>query len=177
MKKGKKFTLVAGVSILLAALVVGISVFLLYDNYVAETVISLEDQTAMAGDNISVPIKIERNHGLYKGLVVVKYDAAALEFLSIANGDVFEACTANGLETPGEVVILVEQMGVENTLKDGNIATINFKVKTTAVKGEHPISIYKPEVVEEGTYFIRYQDIDAEKWTVTDCEDAIITVK
>lgn len=177
MKKLSKEKLIAiiGISILVIALVVAI-VLLLVKN-VGNTILKVESKNAIPGDEISIPITVEKNHGMYIGQIMVQYDSDSLEFLSCTNGEVFDQCTANSNDVEDTIVIIAEQTGLENTDIDGVVATLNFRVRKSAKKGTYPISLYVPETVEEGTYFVRVQDIDEQKWIVPKCIAGKIVVQ
>ncbi len=138
---------------------------------------SIDNQTALIGDTIVVPVNIEKNSGLYVGQIVIHYNDEILEFVSGGNGGVFDECVVNGKDIKGTVMIIVNQSGIKDTKKNGTIATLNFKVKDTAVRGDTDISFYLPEYVESGTYCLKYKNINEEKWTVPECTNGIITVK
>ena len=145
--------------------------------YISAPKMSIESKTALIGDTINLPIKMDKNRGLYVGQIVVKYDPEVFEFVSGGNGEVFDECVVNGKDLKGTIIIIVNQSGAKDTKKDGIIATLNLKVKDTAVRGDSEVSLYLPEYVEDGTYFVKVKNIADEKWTVPECENAIITVK
>ncbi len=140
-------------------------------------VFSIDNQTALIGDSIVVPINIKKNSGLYVGQIVIQYDGDVLEFVSGGNGEVFDECVVNGKDVKETVMIIANQSGIKDTKKNGTLATLNFKVKETAVRGNTHISFYLPDHVESGTYCLKYKNIDEEKWTIPECIDGIITVK
>lgn len=104
-----------------------------------ETTVYFENKTALAGDTVKIPICITKNHGVgfWGAQIVLNYDAEALTFESCANGDVFDECEVNP-ET-GKVNIILNQTEIENVKQDGTLATLNFKIKTSAKKGDYGI--------------------------------------
>lgn len=140
-------------------------------------ILSIESKTALIGDTINVPVKIEKNSGLYVGQIVVNYDTNVFEFISGGNGDVFDECVVNGKDLKGTVMIIANQSGATDTKKDGTLASLNFKIKDIATRGDSTISFYMPENVEKGTYFLKVKDISEEKWTIAECQNAVISVK
>lgn len=166
----KRFVLVITAVLLIAIFMTGCASF-------TTPVLSIENQTALVGDTINLPIKIEKNSGLYVGQIVIHYDPEVFEFVSGGNGDVFDEGVVNGKDLNGTVMIIVNQSGVKDTKKDGTLASLNFKIKDTAARGDSEISFYLPEYVEDGTYFLKVKNISEEKWTISQCENAIITVK
>ena len=172
----EKLIPIIGLSILVVVLIVS-TVLLLVKN-VGKTTLKIESKTAIPGDEISLPIIIDKNHGIFSGQIVVAYNSSALEFLSCENGEVFDECDVHVLPESDTLVILAEQITkFENTKVDGVLATLKFKVRSGAKKGTYPISFHLPETVEDGTYFLRVQDIDSEKWTVPKCTNGKIVVQ
>ncbi len=106
-------------------------------DYVGDTTVYFESQTALTGDTVKLPLSITKNHGLWAGLVKIKYDASALEFVSCANGDVFDECEVEA--DSGTVSIIVNMSGIEDVKQNGKIATFNFNVKENANKGTYVI--------------------------------------
>lgn len=166
-KKTKKLVLIIIAAVLAVALVtVGTIYGIKYiRNYVGDTVISFESKTALAGDNVKLPISIIKNHGIWGGQIIVSYDADTLEFVSCANGDVFDECETNSAD--GTVNLVVNQTEIENNHKNGIIATLNFKIKENAQNGDYTIQF------DETTNFC---DKDAQLIELT-LNNGIITVK
>ncbi|MBR5473081.1 MAG: hypothetical protein IKU82_03735 [Clostridia bacterium] len=99
----------------------------------------VENQEVLAGDSIKIPIYIDKNNGLWMGIVEFNYNADVLEFVSCTTGDVFDGCEVN--DTGNSVVFIVSQNDVKNTRADGVMATLNFNVKKTVEKGEYALDI------------------------------------
>lgn len=138
-KKLKKLVLIIVASILAAVLLTfaTIGAVKYVKNHVGTTVISFENKIALAGDTVKLPFSIIKNHGIWGGQIIIKYDAAALEFVSCANGDVFDECEVNG--TDGSVNLVVNQSEMTNSKLNGIIATLNFRIKENAKKGNYTI--------------------------------------
>lgn len=172
----EKLIPIIGLSILVVVLIVS-TVLLLVKN-VGKTILQIESQKVIPGNEISIPITIDKNHGFFNGQIILEYDSGALEFISCENGEVFDECTAYRPNGEDSIIIVVEQTAkLENTEVDGVVAMLNFKVRESAKKGTYPISFYLPETVEEGTCFIKVQDINAEKRTVPKCVNGKIVVE
>ena len=152
-KKTKKLILIIVTSVLAATMItVGTIYAVKYiKNYVGDTVVSFTNQTALAGDTVKMPFSITKNHGLWGGQIIINYDATALEFISCANGDLFDECEVN--YNNGSVYIIVNQTELENVEENGLIATLNFKIKEISRKGNYEI------VFDDDTNFC---DIDGE---------------
>lgn len=135
-KKIKKLILIIVASVLAVALITMGTIFAVkyIKNNVGDTVISFESKTALTGDTVKIPIIIEKNHGLWGGQIKINYNANVLDFISCANGDVFDECEVN--DTDGSINLLVNQSEMNDSTINGTIATINFKIKETAKKGD-----------------------------------------
>lgn len=168
MSKGiKKILLIIIAAVLAVALITlaTMNVIKYIKNYVGDTVISFENQTALTGDTVKIPFSIIKNHGLWGGQVKINYDANVLEFVSCANGSVFDECEVNGAK--GSVNLIVNESGLDDSKANGTIATFNFKIKETAKKGDCKIEFDKTT-----TFCDNEGEIIEIKFT-----DGIITVK
>ena len=166
-KNMKKILLIIIAAVLAVALIsiATVNVVNYIKNYVGDTVVSFDNQTALTGDTVKIPFSIIKNHGLWGGQVKINYDADVLEFVSCANGSVFDECEING--TKGSVNLLVNESGLDDSKTNGIIATLNFKIKETAKKGDSKI------VFDQTTTFCDNEGEVVEiKFT-----DGIITVK
>ena len=103
--------------------------------------VSIGDATALAGDTVKLPFSMEGNSAVWGGQVIINYDSSAFEYVSCSNGELFDFCEDN--DNKGQLAIVVTQMDDKNTDKNGLVATLNFKVKTTADDGEYTISFDK----------------------------------
>ena len=135
----KKLVLIIAVAVLIVALLAAGVVVLLRNT--GDTVLSMEQKTALAGDYVSLSVNIKNNHGIYYGLVNVSYNADVIEFVSCEGGEVFNECESN--DVGGTVIFIVNQSDLSNSHIDGKVATLNFKIKDSAVKGDYDISFDK----------------------------------
>lgn len=130
-----------------------------------DTTVSLEGTTALAGDNVKVPLSIKNNPGLFGGQVIINYDKDVFEFVSCTSGDVFDRCDSN--DEIGMLCLLVNSSEPKDVNVDGLVATLNFKIKDLAKDGDYKI------VFDEETNFC---NIDAELQEVV-FVNATVTVK
>lgn len=137
MNKKLLFSVIA---IILAVITIAVGVLLIVKN-IGDCQISIEKNTALAGDTVSIPIVIEKNSGIWGGQVIIDYDAKNLTFESATNGDVFDECQVN--DTGESVVLLLNQVDLKDSKINGLVATLNFKVKTSSDDGELKISFNK----------------------------------
>ncbi len=107
-------------------------------NNVGDTVLYFENQTALKGDVVKLPLYVNKNHGIWGGQLIIKYDASNFEFVSCANGNVFDECEIN--DNSGMVNIIVNQTELNNAIQNGLVLTLNFKIKETALKGDYNIT-------------------------------------
>ncbi len=167
----KKIILIIVASVLAVALVTTGTIFVIkyINNNVGNTVLSFESKTALAGDIVKMPITLNKNHGFYYGQITVSYNADAIEFVSCASGEIFDECEVNDVD--GTVVMLVNQSDLSNTKINGTLATLNFKIKETAAKGEYKIEF----VHDEQTAFCNLSE--PENLIIPELISGIITVK
>lgn len=167
----KLILIITSIVLVVALLVIGVMLFL---GNIGNCKIAIESKTALQGDAVSIPISISKNHGLYYGRIIINYDSDALSFVSCANGEVFEECEANNLD--GQLVLMVNQTGVENTKIDGVMATLNFKVNETAPKGNYDINFeINQESPDDATCFVNVSE--PENFIAFEHENGKITVK
>ena len=140
-KKIKKLILIIVSALLaLALLTIGtIKVMNYIKNYVGDTTVYFENQTALSGDTVKLPLSITKNHGLWAGLLKIEYDTAGLEFASCANGAVFDECEVEAGK--GTVSIIVNMSELQDVKENGLVVTLNFKVKENAKKGNYNIEL------------------------------------
>lgn len=143
MKKISKKILRIIIIVILAIAILSVGTFFgvkFVKNNIGKTIVSLEEKTALQGDSVKMPVTISKNHGLWCGRLVITFDSSALEFVSCANGVVFDECEVNGLTD--SVVVLLNQSDLKDVKDNGIIATINFNVKQNATKGKYEIKFY-----------------------------------
>lgn len=128
MKKNFIFSIV----VVLAIATITLGVLLIFKN-IGDCSVSIGNQKALAGDTVSIPITIKKNHGIWGGQIIIDYDSDNLNFVSASNGTVFDVCNVN--DTGDCIAILATQSGFENSKNNGVIATLNFNVKSSADKG------------------------------------------
>lgn len=138
-KKTKKLILIIISSVLAVALITVGTVFAvdLFKNHIGTTVISFENKTALGGDTVQLSFGVVKNHGIWGGQIKINYDATAISFVSCANGSVFDECEINSND--GSVNLVVNQSDLEDSKANGTIATLNFKIKENAKKGDYKI--------------------------------------
>lgn len=128
------------VAVALAIITVVVGVFVIMDN-VGDCVVSIQTQNVLIGDTVSVPVVIEKNPGIWGGQIIIDYNSKNLSYVSMSKGEVFEECEVN--DAGDCVVLLVTQTMLENSKKDGTVAVLNFRVKTTSSKGKQSLSFNK----------------------------------
>ncbi len=140
-RKVKKQHLYIILSALLAVVLAIGAIFVFGGDESKNISISIGDVSAIAGDTIKLPFNISDNSSVWGGQIKINYNEKVFDFISCANGDVFDECEVN--DNNGTVNLLVNQTELENTKENGLVATLNFKVKTTAIDGEYEISFDK----------------------------------
>ncbi len=138
----KKNLFLVIVAIILAIATITVGVLLIVKN-MGEAQLSVGNAKGIVGDTVEVPIIIDKNPGIWGGQIIIDYDSDNFSYVSISNGDVFDYCESN--DTGDSVVIvantLLTQAKLENTYEDGVVATLKFKIKSSAKKGDYNISV------------------------------------
>lgn len=137
MKKNLCFTIVA---IVLAIVTIAVGALLIVKN-IGDTRVSLGSAKGVSGDVVEIPLTIKKNHGIWGGQILIDYDSDNLSFVSIENGTVFDECEVNDVNNC--VAILVTQSKLENSSKNGDIATLKFKIKVSADDGVYNLDFNK----------------------------------
>lgn len=108
----------------------------------------------VAGNRISVNVKLENNPGIWGMDLVVNYDKTKLTLNSVTNGMVFSDSEWTKGNLSGEKYILsYEAGGFENIIANGVIATLEFTVNDAAnVNDFYEVSVsYKPgDIIDVG---------------------------
>lgn len=123
--------------VILAIATIIVGTLLIFKN-TGDFEITIGKNTALAGDVVKIPITVNNNSGVWGGQIIIDYDYHSLSFLSIEGDSIFDECQIN--DTGECVAILVTQSELKDTKKDGEIAVLNFKVKTSSKKGKQKIS-------------------------------------
>ncbi len=132
-----KKTVIKIAAIALAVVLLSVAAVIVIKN-VGTTVVTLAQGKALPGDTLQIPLKIDKNHGIWGGQIIINYDADNLSFVSCTNGEVFDECEVN--DNSGTLVVLVTQTKLKDTKIDGLIATLSFKAKVSADKAEYKLA-------------------------------------
>ena len=93
------------------------------------------------GDIVKIPIEVTENPGMIVAKTIVKYDDSVLEYVECENG----FFTDNTVVAKDGTATCLLMADLNESLKDvtekGTIATLVFKVKKGAAKGESLISV------------------------------------
>ncbi len=139
MKKNLILTIVA-IVLSIATIVVG--VLLIVKNF-GDPQLSLGNAKGLTGDTVEIPIVLDNNPGIFGCQIIIDYDSDNFSFVSITNGGIFDFCESN--DTGDSVAVLAytisDKAKLENTDQNGAVAKLQFKIKTSATKGEHKIKI------------------------------------
>ena len=110
--------------------------------------ISATEANCKTGETFEVELNIERNCGIFYLSLYARYDADALELVSIENGDIFNLTTGN---------IYIWNATAEDIDSLGTLGTFTFKVKEDAAADTtYPIEFFVYECCDENE-----EDIDA----------------
>ena len=114
-----------------------------------------ETVEGIAGENVSIPVMINNNHGLIGFLMTVKYDANILEPISVAKGEVLPDGTTfdDTCTTPIGDSFKILWAGTDEISVNGCLYTLNFKVKDDVAPGKTSIELsYKQSDTFDGEY-------------------------
>lgn len=106
--------------------------------------ISINDVSAKAGDEIQVSITLKNNPGILGMVLAIYYDETNLTLQSVENGeafkDVLDLTTSQTLASGSR--FLWDGIDIsENDIKDGTALIMNFKINSGAQAGKYPITL------------------------------------
>lgn len=103
--------------------------------------LSVESQTAYAGDTISIPICLSDNSGVASLMFLVEYDSCVFAPLNLRNGNLLET---------GEIVSNIEQAqgdlkcvwaGTDNVSENGVLAIMDLQIYQNTLPGNYTITV------------------------------------
>lgn len=118
-------------SILIVLMVVSIISIPLEVSATEALIISADTQYAGAGETVTITLSASNNPGLSFLQVTLKYDTSALTLESATNGNVFSTF---------EKGVNLQWSSDEDTINNGTLATLIFKVNETAFGGSYAIN-------------------------------------
>lgn len=114
------------------------------ENNSSYPLISINDVSAKAGDEIQVSITLKNNPGILGMVLAIYYDETNLTLQSVENGeafkDVLDLTTSQTLASGSR--FLWDGIDIsENDIKDGTALIMNFKINSGAQAGKYPITL------------------------------------
>lgn len=114
------------------------------ENNTGYPLISINDVSAKAGDEIRVSITLKNNPGILGMALATYYDEEKLTLQSVENGeafkDILELTTSQTLASGSR--FLWDGIDIsENDIKDGTVLIMNFKINNGAQAGKYPITL------------------------------------
>lgn len=116
--------------------------------HAAEAGISLSSAEGLPGEEISVNVMITGNTGLAYLKIKVAYDSSALTLVSAENTGLLGGTYTTSQYTNVNPYVL-QWMAAGNSVGDGVIATITFKINDDAVPGNQTISLLFEECYDQ----------------------------
>ena len=116
--------------------------------HAAEAGISLSSAQGLPGEQVSVNVKITGNTGLAYLKIKVAYDSSALTLISAENTGLLGGIYTTSQYTDVNPYVL-QWMAAGNSVGDGVIATITFKINDGAVPGDQKISLRFEECYDQ----------------------------
>lgn len=144
-----------------------------------ETIIRIQDKSAAPGDEVTIPVSIEKNAGIAGFSFDVSYDNTILTLKSVTGGNVL---STGQVSTNGDVINWYTS---DNVTGNGEILNLVFTVADTAKTGETEIAISphdgKKNLVDEAGNYVdaNYQPgtLEIKKGIIGDInEDTDITI-
>lgn len=97
--------------------------------------------TYKEGDIVKIPIEVTENPGMVVAKTVVNYDDAVLEYVE-CEGGIFTDNTVSAKDGKATCILMADFTAeLKDKTETGTVATLVFKVKKGAAKGESLISI------------------------------------
>ncbi len=97
-----------------------------------------------AGDEVTIPVKMEANPGVTSLKLNIQFDKTALELTDVSNGNVFDAGSLSiDTNNIGDTSALLWSNGTakSNVTATGTLATLKFRVNAATAKGNQQITI------------------------------------
>lgn len=99
------------------------------------------DVTGMPGETVAVTVRLEGNPGLISAKVKVGYDAAALEFVEVEEGDFPAAWYSFGNPEKNPFVVTFCNGTAGGNYAAQLFATLRFKIREDAPAGTYPLTL------------------------------------
>ena len=101
----------------------------------------VSDVTGMPGETVAVTIRFEGNPGLISARVKVGYDAEALEFVEMEEGDFPTAWYSRGNPAKNPFVVTFCHGTAEGNYAAKLFATLRFQIREDAPAGTYPLTL------------------------------------
>lgn len=122
------------------SLVICVTVFPVAYAVQADYRVFSETLTVNAGDEISVPIKIENNKGFMGFSIIISYDKSVLTPLSVTKGTILTGMLDDSISTSKDNSFKVIFTSSGDIKTDGTLFTVNFKTSEQS-SGQQSIKI------------------------------------
>lgn len=113
--------------------------------------ISVDTASAKAGDEVEVAVKVDNNPGILGMTLTLSYDDTMCSLVSVKNGEAFEGVLDLSYSKDLKSGILFLWDGVDvsdESIKDGSILVLTFKVKDDAEEGACNITVETGDIVD-----------------------------
>ena len=122
--------------------------------------IEISSVTAKAGDEITVPVKLNNNKGIAAISFTINYDQSALTLTEVTDGALFKdaSFTPSGdYKTVPFRVMWENALAKDNYTNTGDIAILKFKVAANAKDGAYPITI---DIEKDNTFNVDMDNVE-----------------
>lgn len=142
-----------------------------YTDYVEEKTakLSVSKARGCSGKTVRLDISIQNNPGFGGMAFDLIYDNSVLELISCDLGIGSSICTTSGIDTyPNKVNF--QYAGTDNVPNDGILASLTFRIKDNASRGNSAVSISP----EDGTFFYYIDHVEVD--FAVECSDGEVEV-
>lgn len=142
-----------------------------YTDYVEEKTakLSVSKARGCSGKTVTLDISIQNNPGFGGMAFDLIYDNSVLELISCNLGIGSSICTTSGIDTyPNKVNF--QYAGTDNVPNDGILASLTFRIKDNASRGNSAVSISP----EDGTFFYYIDHVEVD--FAVECSDGEVEV-
>lgn len=120
----------------------------------SKPIVSVGNAAGKAGDQVSVKVCISGNPGIAYLKLEIGYDASQLTLIDAANKGLLSGTYVTS-QTKDVNPYVLQWMGAENSIGNGDIATLTFKISPNASAGDKAVSV---RVVESCNQF--FDDVE-----------------
>ncbi len=120
--------------------------------------IAVGSATAKAGDEVQINVEMPKNEGIIAAALEVEYDRTALELVKSKDGGLISGPVFPKAEND-PYILLWNSGDAEDSTATGTLATLTFKVKSTAAAGDYAIALSIMDDDENNCYDVNFDNV------------------